>query len=130
MAETNEKVMAMVRETLQKSPDISTNELYQKAQKIDSSVKGLTIRQFHARYPLQVKRKVAAAAGKRRRRPARRAAGAARRAEIDRTPIRESLLAFARDVSAAEGTPAVIDVLAGVDKYVDQIVKGLGRGRK
>lgn len=127
MAETNEKVMDMVRQTIMKTPDIGTNELYKKAQKVDSSIGELTLRQFHARYPLQVKRKMAAASGKTRRRKSRRRSR--RGAEVDRAAIREGLVGFAREVSAAgdAGTAEVIDAMQSVDQYVEKIVKALGK---
>jgi hypothetical protein len=56
MADTNERVMAMVQEELGRNPNASVTELQEKAQKIDPSMGDLTTRQFHARYPLQVKR--------------------------------------------------------------------------
>ncbi len=127
MAETNEKVMDMVRQAILKQPDIATDELYKKAQKVDSSIRELTLRQFHARYPLQVKRKMAAASGKTRRRASRRRAR--KGTDVDRGAIRESLVGFAREVSAAgdEGTAQVIDAMQSVDDYVERIVKSVGR---
>lgn len=127
MAETSEKVMDMVRQAIQKKPDVATDELYKRAQKVDASIGDLTLRQFHARYPLQVKRKVAAAAGRTRRRSTRRRTR--RGAEVDRSAIRRSLVAFAREVSAAgeEGTARLIDAMQSVDTYVDQIVKAVGK---
>lgn len=126
MAETNPKVMEMVRQAIQKKPDIATNELYKRAQKADRSIGDLTLRQFHARYPLQVKRKLATGPGRRRRAARRRTR---RGVEVDRTAIRHSLVSFAREVSAAgdEGTAEVIDALQKVDTYVDQILKVVGK---
>jgi chromatin remodeling complex protein RSC6 len=60
MATTNEKVMEMVRAELEKDPEVSVADLYQKARKISRSISSLTLRQFHARYPLQIKRKKSA----------------------------------------------------------------------
>lgn len=122
MAETKEKVMEMVRAELDKNPDAETAKLYEKAQKVDKSVKDLTLRQFHARYPLQVKRKKAAKAGRTRRGGRRRGR---RGKEPDREAIRDSLLGFAKEVSKAEGAAQVIDALGTVDKYVDKIVKAV-----
>ena len=132
MTVTNEKVMAMVRDALHKNPKVATDELLKKAQKIDRSIKGLTRRQFHARYPLQVKRKMAAASGRTKRRRARRIAQRPQSSEADRNVIRQGLLGFARDMSAAQvkGTAEVIDVLAGVDKYVDNIAQLLGKVKR
>lgn len=132
MTVTNEKVMEMVRDALHKNPKVATDELLKKAQKIDRSIKGLTRRQFHARYPLQVKRKMAAASGRTKRRRARRIAQRPQSSEADRNAIRQGLLGFARDMSAAQvkGTAEVIDVLAGVDKYVDNIAQLLGKAKR
>lgn len=56
MARSSDTVMDMVRKELEKNPDASNEALFEKAKKLDSSVSNLTVRQFHARYPLQVKR--------------------------------------------------------------------------
>ena len=139
MPEINEKVMAMVEEELKKNPKISTEELYEKAQKIDPEIGQLNSRQFNARYPLQVKRRSAP------RRPRRRAEAtqskpqprrsrqaratattAAAPAAIDRSAIRSVLLQFAKDVAAAEGKADVVTVIGNVDKYVDRVLAAAG----
>lgn len=122
MADGNGKVMEMVREELQKNPSITTGELFEKAKKLDKSVSGMSPRQFHARYPLQVKRQIAA--GQPRRRSA--AARARRRAAVDRSAVRNVLLQFAKDVAGAEEKSAVVDVIGGVDKYVDRVLQAAG----
>jgi hypothetical protein len=61
MAEINEKVMAFVKETLDKSPKISLDELFERAKELSDDVAELSKRQFNARYPLQVKRRLAQA---------------------------------------------------------------------
>jgi hypothetical protein len=139
MPEINEKVMAMVEEELKKNPKISTEELYEKAQKIDPEIGQLNSRQFNARYPLQVKRRSAprrprrraeAAQSKpqaRRSRQARAtAATAAAPAAVDRSAIRSVLLQFAKDVAAAEGKADVVTVIGNVDKYVDRVLAAAG----
>lgn len=126
MAETNQKVMDMVRDQLQKNPDIATSELYEKAQKLDSSVKQLTLRQFHARYPLQVKRQIAVKSGRRRTTRRRRRRGK----ELDRGAIRNTLLSFAREVSSADNPADMIDAVTSVEKYVDQIAKVVDGGKR
>lgn len=136
-AETDEKVMAMVEEELKKNPDISVNDLQAKAQKINKGVSSLTSRQFHARYPLQVKRRKTGR--KRTAKPAKTAAAKpARRASrkkttrvatpspapaggVDRDAIRAAFLTFASDLAGAEARKDVVKVLAGVDKYVNQV---------
>lgn len=120
MAETSDKVMEFVEKEIKKNPDVETQTLYDKAKEVDKGVGKLTLRQFHARYPLQVKRRMAPKKP-RRRRPSRQ-----KGPEVNREAIREVLLKFARDVAAAEGAE-VIDVIAGVDKYVDEVVKALGK---
>lgn len=133
MPATNEKVMEMVRKELDANPDAENQDLYKKAQKIDASVGDLTLRQFHARYPLQVKRKRAAKSRARKstarkkgasRKTRKKTAGTAKGA-VDREAIRATLLRFARDVSAAEGKAEMIDLLSGVDDYVDDVVGAL-----
>jgi hypothetical protein len=56
MAETNARIMDMVRKEIDKDPSISSEELYEMAKRSDSGIGSLSVRQFHARYPLQVKR--------------------------------------------------------------------------
>lgn len=117
--ESKDKVMELVERRLAKQPDLETSELYEEAKKADPAIGDLTLRQFHARYPLQVKRRQAAArGGGRRRSKARRRR---REAALDRSAVRQSLLRFAQDISAAEGKADVIDVLANIDRYVDEI---------
>lgn len=117
--------MEWVQKQLKKNPAVSNQELFAKAKEIDPAVGELSLRQFHAKYPLQVKRKLAPKSGTRRRSRRRRAK------ELNREAIRESLLKFARDVSAAEGKAETIEVLANVDKYVSELADALdGGGRK
>lgn len=56
--ERNEDVLRMVEQKLKEREDISTDELYQKAREIDADIGDLSARQFNARYPLQIKRKM------------------------------------------------------------------------
>lgn len=119
---TNPEVMAMVREQLGRRSPPSTAALYGRAVRIDRAIRELTLRQFNARYPLQVKRRMAATVAKGDGRPA----GEPR---PDRSAIREALIGFARDVAAAEGTAGVIDALGGVDRYVEEIVAAEDEGR-
>ncbi len=117
MADANGKVMDMVRDEIQRNPGVRTEELFEKAKKLDKSVSGLSVRQFHARYPLQIKRQIAAQRP-RRNRPRRKHVA-------DRAAVKTVLLQFAKDVMAAEGS-MVVDVIGGVDKYVDKVVKAAG----
>lgn len=127
-ANTNPKVLEMVESEIKKNPDISNAELRSKAEGIDKSVTKLTARQFNARYPLQVKRGLKPRKrGGRKKAPARkRAAGTANgagKSQNNREAIRNVLLDLARDVANASGKGDVVDVIAGMDRYVDRVIK-------
>lgn len=123
MAKTDEKVMALVEEELEKNPEASVDELYEKAKDTHPSVGELSKRQFNARYPLQVKRRQSQPSpGTRSRRrttrkPRRKKSGGSR------DDVRETFLRFASDLVAAEERKDLVDVLAGVDSYVDEVLK-------
>jgi hypothetical protein len=173
VAKTDEKAYAAVEEELRRNPGAGQDELWEKAKEASPGVAKLSRREFNARYPLQIKRKILResgggdrkrapgakrAAGKKggrrrgggaavaaaaaeaadatapvRRRPGRpkgsgrkaaAAASAAPMASPDREGIRQVLLNFATDVvSAADQPKNLVRVLAGVDRYVDRVVK-------
>lgn len=146
MAKTDERVMDLVEKEIRKDPGVSSSDLFEKAKKVVSSLGELTLRQFHARYPLQIKRRMAMAegggkrtSGKRRGRrsgarkaPAAAKGGRASRGRTansdapstgDRDQVRSVLLKFAADLSAAEARKDLVKVLAGVDRYVDDVMK-------
>ncbi len=56
MAKISDRVMEMVRREIGKNPDVTSGTLYDQARKLDRSISSLDLRQFHARYPLQVRR--------------------------------------------------------------------------
>ncbi len=116
MAGAETRVMDYVRERLQQNPGAKTAELMQGAKKLDKSVGKLSVRQFHARYSLQIKRQLAAQRPRRRRR-ARRIA--------DRAAIRGELLSFAKELLTADG-PAMVDVIGGADRFVDRLLRAAG----
>lgn len=128
MADSNPKVMEMVEEELKKNGDISNAELLEKAAGIDAGIKSLSARQFNAMYPLQVKRAL-----KPRKRTARRkkATGGSKRANASRSPgaaterdrVRSVLLELVKDIAGAEGKADVVDVVAGIDRYVDRVMR-------
>lgn len=122
MATANPKVMEMVEAELKKDPDISNPELIKKAKTIDKKVADLSPRQFNAMYPLQVKRAMKPA------RPRKRTRRSSTRSKADgtRDQVREVLLALARDVANAQGKGDVVDVVAGIDRYVDRVLKASG----
>ncbi len=120
-----DKVMQLVEKELKKNPKATAKELQQKAKAVSASVGKLSVRQFHAKYPLQVRKKLApkkprrAAPKKPRRAPKARAA----RGQVNREAIRNTLMTFARDVSAAEGKSETIAVLGKLDNYIDAIIR-------
>ncbi|MEJ2502482.1 MAG: hypothetical protein P8177_04060 [Gemmatimonadota bacterium] len=129
MADVNPEVMDMITKELKKNPDTSNPELLAKAKKIDESVGDLTARQFNARYPLQVKRAMKprkAAPRKAPRKPKRTRSAGNAAASGDRDRIRGVLLELARDVANAQGKGDVVDVIAGIDGYVDRVAKARG----
>lgn len=133
MAAVSEKVLQMVQEELVSNPEATNQELYDKAVEIDKSIKKLSLRQFHARYPLQVKRQMAATAreettetgasaeGTVESRVTRRR-GRRRKVEPDRGLIRATLIEFAKAVASAESKGDVVDVIGNVDEYVDKVL--------
>lgn len=142
MAEVDLKVMDMVERALEKTPDIGSSELFEKAKARHPGIADLSVRQFHARYPLQVKRRKSVAAPKKsvgvRKQKARKADIAERKprarsrsratATADRSPrdtVRGVLLAFATELASVEAKADVVKMLAGTDRYVDQIVAAL-----
>lgn len=113
MAETDPKVMSMVEAALKKNPDASSQELYDEIRKKKRSIGKLTLRQFHARYPLQVKRreglKSRAKSGSKKatRKKATRAKAPARKKATTRkrrTSKASKPRAAAASASASEGT--------------------------
>ncbi len=123
MAKDPAEVLKLVRADLAENPDISTKALYEKARERDPSIGELTVRQFHARYPLQVKRQMAAARKKTsgQHDPRSKAQPRRKTPKIDRAAVRQVLLTLAEDVAAAEGKVAMIKLLAALDSYVDQL---------
>lgn len=116
MADVNERVMQMVEAEIKKNPNATTSELKEKAKKLDKAIEKLSARQFNARYPLQVKRRLSP--------PRRRRSGGRRRSasEPNRGAIRQVLVQFAQDV-AGSGPGQVVGLIADIDKVVDKVVK-------
>lgn len=118
MAEANPRVMEMIAAELKKKPDTSNAELLEKAKSIDKGVAKLSPRQFNAMYPLQVKRAMKPPRPRKRKSRGQTAAANGRR---DR--VRTLLLGLARDVANAQGKGELVDLVAGIDGYVDKVMK-------
>ena len=123
---TDEKVMQAVEAELKKNPDASVDDLYAMATGIDKSISKLSKRQFHARYPLQVKRKMTPAAPKKarnaRKKPAQKRPAAPKTAK-GRDAVREIFLDFALELASAEDRKNAVRVVAGVDRWVDRVIQ-------
>ena len=150
MADTDPKIMALVEAELKKNPDASVDALYSLAKKTSRAVGRMSLRQFHARYPLQIKRRAGAAG--RKAKPRKSAAKTRRKATTatavsrvkkvvrrGRPPgsknrrkatngagkeaVRAAFLSFAADLTAAEGRQDEYRVIADIDRYVDAAMK-------
>lgn len=134
MAERNEQVMDLVTREIERDPNISVDALFEQARAIDPAIGELSLRQFHARYPLPVKRR--RSQGKRARKPpkgrapARSAASKKASKPAGGTPrdeLRRIFLDFAGDLARAESRASIVEVLARVDEYVDRAMDTSGR---
>lgn len=177
MVSTDEKVMQLVEDELKIDSDMSSSDLFEKAKAVFPAVDKLTIRQFHARYPLQIKRRIAmegtggkkspggkkgatkraggrkAAAKKAPAKAAKKATGKAAKKATKKTAtkkaatkkaatrrtrsaavsaptegrdqVRQVLLQFAGDLSAADERKDVVKVLAGIDGYVNDVMRAV-----
>jgi hypothetical protein len=132
MAKNENRVMEFVEAELGRNPEVATADLFEKAKKVDSGLAKLTLRQFNARFPLQIKRKKSLAAPSRTRKGRARPAapgrkGGRRSAQNRRDAMRDVFLQFASDLAGAEERKEVVRVLAGVDAYVADALKAAGR---
>jgi len=125
-------VMEYVERTLEANPGIANADLFAGAREIDPSVGQLTGRQFHARYPLQVKARLArAAAPEAKTPPEPEVPTAEETAAADAPPVkagdpvavRRLLLDLAKELASAESKAEVIEVMARLDEYVAEIME-------
>ena len=136
-------VLAYVTRVLKRNPDVKNAELFKGACEIDASVAELSARQFHAKYPLQVKRRLAAAAPAPKSAPAPKPAPAPAPAapavaepapppavaeapsmgDGDAAAVRGLLLSLARELANAGTQAETIEVMARLDGYVDDIMQ-------
>lgn len=164
MADTEARILEMVRRELEKDRSVATDVLFEKATKIDPSVARMTPRQFHAKYPLQIKRRMKSGGGAARKGTARKrattrrgpgrpagtktarkagrratakggtqatrgrrrtssASAAAATPAAGRGDVRSLLLQFAKQVAQAGDKAEMVDVLAGIDTWVDRMVR-------
>jgi len=125
-------VMEYVERMLEANPGITNADLFAAAREIDPSVGQLTDRQFHARYPLQVKARLAGAAAPEAKAPPEPEVPTAEEtAAADAPPVetgdpvavRRLLLDLAKELASAESKAEVIELMARLDEYVAEIMK-------
>ncbi len=136
--DAGDAVLAYVSRVLKRNPDVKNAELFAGAREIDASVAELSPRQFHAKYPLQVKRRLAAAeAPKAVARVVAEPAPAAAPAPAapapppaapsvgdgDAAAVRGLLLSLVREVANAQTQADTIEVMARLDGYVDDVMQ-------
>ncbi len=125
-------VMEFVERTLEVAPDVSNADLFAGAREIDPSVAALSARQFHAKYPLQVKARLARAAAPKPETPPEpevptaeepNAADARPPQAGDPVAVRRLQLDLAKELATAESKAEVIEVMARMDDYVAAIME-------
>ena len=147
MADRNQQVYEMVEQELHANPETSTDDLYEKAKKLDSGIAKLTLRQFNGRYPLQVKRQMNKENGtttKKTRKPRKQSQPKAEakvepKAESTPTPapasvevtingnataVRGTLLNMVHDLTHVSDMSA-LDLIAFIDRYTHEIVEAV-----
>ncbi len=125
-------VKQFVERTLEVDPDVSNADLFAGAREIDPSVAELSARQFHAKYPLQVKARLARAAAPKPETPPEpevptaeepNAADAPPMEAGDPVAVRRLLLGLAKEFANAESQADTIEVMARLDDYVAAIME-------
>lgn len=67
MPDASAKITSMIKRALKKSPELKSTDLKVRAEKIDTDIAGLTGRQFHARYVIQVRKQLFGSSPKKKR---------------------------------------------------------------
>lgn len=125
--ELDEDVLEMVRRQLDRDPPPSTNALYGRAVQLNREIYDLSLRQFHAKYPLRVKREKAR---KEREESAGAspdaASGSGAAGPVDaatRERVRRVFMRFAREVAEAERPEMMVGVVERIPDRVDEIAR-------
>ena len=125
-------VMEFVARTLEANPGVTNADLFASAREIDPSLAGLSARQFHAKYPLQVKARLARAAAEAETPsepeapPAEETTAAADAPSAgagDPVAVRRLLFDLAKELANAGSQAETIEVMARLDDYVAEILK-------
>ena len=147
-----EDVMAFIARALSENPGVKNADLFAAASEMDPSIADLNPRQFHAKYPLQVKRRLAMAEAEARAaaepeapvaveeapapapepapepepEPVAEAAPVAEAPSVgdgDAAAVRGLLIDLARELANAQSQADTIDIMARLDEYVADIMK-------
>ena len=133
-------VMEYVKRTLEANPGVTNKDLFAGAREIDPSVGELSARQFHAKYRLQAKARLARAAAPETRTPPEpemptvptseetATADAPPVKEGDPVAVRRLLLDLAKELACAASKAEVIAVMARLDYYVAEIMEAAQGG--
>jgi len=125
-------VMEFVERALEVDPDVSNADLFAGAREIDPSVAELSARQFHAKYPLQVKARLARTAATDPETPPEPEVPTAEETAAPEAPsagagdplaVRRLLLDLAMELARAESQAETIEVMAELDDYVAEIME-------
>ena len=125
-------VMEYVERTLEANPNVANADLFAGAREIDPSIAGLSGRQFHAKYPLQVKARLARAAAPEPETPSAPEVPTSEEPTAPQAPsavagdplaVRRLLLDLAKELANAESKAEVIEVMARLDDYVAKIME-------
>lgn len=125
------KVVEMVRNQLtrRKTPP-NVKALYGRAVRINEEIRELSLRQFNALYPLQVRRELkreARKAARRTREEAEASTAEPSPGQSRRSAVRSELYAFAAAVAGAGGPDELIDVILDLDRWVDRVEEAAAR---
>ena len=135
-------VMEYVERTLEANPSVTNADLFAGAREIDASVGQLTGRQFHAKYPLQVKARLARAAAPEPKTPPEpevATVGEPTTPDVssagesgpeapptvagDPLAVRRLLLDLSKEIASAESKAELVEVMARLDDYVAEIME-------
>ena len=127
-------VMEFVETTLEANPGIANADLFARVREIDPSVAELSPRQFHAKYPLQVKARLARAAAPEPKTPPQPEIPTAEETATPEAPsagagdpraVRRLLFDLAKKLAKAESQADTIEVMARLDDYVAEIIEAV-----
>ncbi|WP_420438320.1 hypothetical protein [Candidatus Palauibacter sp.] len=125
-------LMEFVERTLEANPGVANADLFARAREIDPSVAELSARQFHAKYPLQVKARLARAAAPKPKTPPEPEVPESEESTAPEAPsavagdplaVRRLLLDLAKELANAESKADVIEVMARLDDHVAKIME-------